>query len=150
MSVARIWKGDSVEPSNLRLVTEVAAVLRDRVAPALSEDPRAASELRSVCSVLGLVAARIEHEDSFEASDNAALQQLFADLTASGMNVAPVERKDREPAELNTALRSALEHLLPELHDGSHPDQLAAVRAYLRDASRQEIAIYGPLTAFPF
>lgn len=138
-----------MEPSNLRLVTEVAAVLRDRIAPALSDNPRAASELRSVCSVLGLVAARIEHEESFLASDNAALELLLTQLRSSGMDVAPVAAHDGDPAEINTALRSALERLLPELHDGNHPGQVAAVRTYLREASSKEKAIYGPLTAFP-
>ncbi len=136
-----------MEPSNLLLVSKVVTVLRERIAPALSDDAWAASELRSVCSVLSLVAARMEHEDAFLASDNAALQRLLRDLTSSGLSVPTVDHEGREPVALNTMLRSALEDLLPVLHDGCHPEQLDAVRTYLNEAAQGEKIIYGPLCA---
>lgn len=137
-----------IEPSSHRLVVGVAAALRDRIAPLVANDPWAASELRSIDTVLALVAGRLEHEADVLAEDNDALRLLFAELADGGVDVVggaePLDVGD-DPVRANLAFRTALEATLHRLHDGAHDEQLAAVRHYLIGAAEREQRIYGAL-----
>jgi hypothetical protein len=135
-----------IEPSSQRLVVEVAAVLRDRIAPLVQDDPWAASELRSIDAVLALVAARLEHEAEVVAADNEALDALLAELRSAGVPVPDVAAApDATPAARNLESRRALEASLHLVHDGEHPTQVASVRRYLVAATAREERIFGAL-----
>jgi hypothetical protein len=134
-----------MEPTTVRLVEEVAAVLRERIAPEVTS-PWAASELRSIDAVLAVVAERIRHESRVTADDNADLSELLGRLRRSGVDVAEVpDEAKADPPALNVALRAALEASLEDLHDG-HREVLDEVRSYLVRATGRDQVLYGELS----
>jgi len=139
-----------MQPANRELVEQVAAVLRERIAPLLADQPWPSSELRSIDWLLRLVAARIEHETEVLEADNADLDELLESLAASGIELAPLEAADGATLhDANVARRAALEEAIHLLHDGAHEAEVAAVRAYLRAAVEREQQIYGDLAGRP-
>jgi hypothetical protein len=133
-----------IEPSSRRLVAEVAAVLRDRIAPLVDDDPWAASELRSIDVVLTLVAARLEHEAAIVEADNGELEALLAGLRSAGL-ADDVPAAGANQQERNLALRTALEASLHRLHAGHHAEHVAAVRRYLVAANEREQLVVGSI-----
>ena len=104
----------------------------------------AASELRSIDTVLAIVTARLEHEDDVVADDNVELRPLLAGLRAAGLPMPTLLDED-DPLSANLDMRTALEATLHALHDGTHPAELASVRPYLVAATRREQRLYGRL-----
>jgi hypothetical protein len=134
-----------MEPSTSELVERIATALRERIAPLVADQPWPASELRSIDALLALVAARIEHEAEVVAADNADLEPLLTRLADAGVDVGWQAPGAGTPEEVNTAMRSALERAIHELHDGTHDAEVAAVRAYLVAAAHRQQLIYGAL-----
>lgn len=133
-----------IAPSSAELIDAIAEALRARIAPQCAHDPWIASELRSIDTLLALVAGRLRHEADVVAADTADLRALLDELRARGVPVAAVDDA-HDAAATNLALRSALDATLPGLHDGHHADEVALVRRYLVAATAREQRLYGPL-----
>lgn len=136
-----------MRPTTPELVDAIATVLRDRIAPAVADQPWIASELRTIDALLALVLARIEHEATVLAADNADLEPLLHRLAACGIGVTADERPvGEDDHSWNTTLRTELEAAIHRIHDGNHDAEVQAVRNYLVRSAQREQVLYDTMT----
>lgn len=137
-----------MHPTNRELLDGIAEALRTRVAPAVGDDAWAASELRSIDALLGMMAARDEHEVNCLVQDNADLGALLVRLgVALPETPTAVHGTDPRPTlrAANRLLRGLLDDTLHALHRDQRADDIAQVREYLVRSVARDQVLYGPL-----
>lgn len=143
-----------MKPEATDIVRSVAAGLRDRVAPSVT-DPWGESVLRSVDLLLRHLAVRLEHETDILFADALDMRETLARLATLGLP-APTDLPDSfAPPALRAQherLSLAFEEAIRRLHEEqpANAAALAEVRAYVARRVTRERPLLDLGTGLPF